>query len=107
MPQYRFYNLEHDGQAVIARIELTLDDDATAISCAELSTPKQKCTELSQRCVRMFDGLTHKRERLTVAVTDANALWGVINGPRRRVAARLHVGRSAIGFVCGIGLSQQ
>jgi len=35
MPQYRFYNLEKDGQAVIARIDLTLDDDATAIACAE------------------------------------------------------------------------
>jgi len=35
MPQYRFYNLEKDGQAVIARIELALDDDATAIACAE------------------------------------------------------------------------
>jgi hypothetical protein len=35
MPQYRFYNLEKDGQAVIARIDLTLDDDATAIACAK------------------------------------------------------------------------
>jgi hypothetical protein len=35
MLQYRFYNLEKDGQAVIARIDLTLDDDATAIACAE------------------------------------------------------------------------
>jgi hypothetical protein len=33
MPQYRFYNLEKD-QAVIARIDLTLDDDASAIACA-------------------------------------------------------------------------
>jgi hypothetical protein len=35
MPQYRFYNLEKDGQALIARIDLTLDDDATAIACAK------------------------------------------------------------------------
>ncbi len=35
MPQYRFYNLEKHGRAVIARIELTLDDDVTAIACAE------------------------------------------------------------------------
>jgi len=35
MPQYRFYNLERQGRAMIARIELTLDDDATAIACAE------------------------------------------------------------------------
>ena len=35
MPEYRFYNLEHDGQAVIARIDLMLDDDATAISHAK------------------------------------------------------------------------
>ena len=35
MPQFRFYNLEKDGKAVIARIDLTLDDDATAIACAE------------------------------------------------------------------------
>ena len=34
MPQYRFYNLEKD-QAIIARIDLTLDDDASAIGCAE------------------------------------------------------------------------
>jgi hypothetical protein len=35
MPQYRFYNLEKQGRAVIARIELTLADDSTAIACAE------------------------------------------------------------------------
>jgi hypothetical protein len=35
MPQYRFYNLEKQGRAIIARIELTLDDDATAVACAE------------------------------------------------------------------------
>jgi hypothetical protein len=35
MSQYRFYNLEKDGQAVIARIDLTLDDDATAVVCAK------------------------------------------------------------------------
>jgi hypothetical protein len=35
MPQYRFYNLEKQGRAMIARIELTLDDDATAVACAE------------------------------------------------------------------------
>jgi hypothetical protein len=35
MPEYRFYNLEHDGQAVIARIDLMLDDDATAIAHAK------------------------------------------------------------------------
>jgi hypothetical protein len=35
MPQFRFYNLENGGQAVIARIDLILDDDATAIACAE------------------------------------------------------------------------
>ncbi len=35
MPQFRFYNLEKDGQAVIARIDLILDDDAAAIACAE------------------------------------------------------------------------
>lgn len=35
MPQYCFYNLEKGGQAVIARIDLTLDDDTTAIACAE------------------------------------------------------------------------
>jgi hypothetical protein len=33
MPQYSFYNLEKD-QAVIARIDLSLDDDASAIACA-------------------------------------------------------------------------
>jgi hypothetical protein len=33
MPQYRFYNLEKD-QAVIARIDLSLGDDASAIACA-------------------------------------------------------------------------
>ena len=35
MPQYRFYNLENDGRAVIARIDLMLHDDATAIACAK------------------------------------------------------------------------
>jgi hypothetical protein len=35
MPQYRFYNLEKDGQSVIARIDLTLHDDATAVACAK------------------------------------------------------------------------
>jgi hypothetical protein len=35
MPHYRFYNLENDGRAVIARIDLTLHDDATAIACAK------------------------------------------------------------------------
>jgi hypothetical protein len=35
MTQYRFYNLEKQGRAVIARIELTLADDATAVACAE------------------------------------------------------------------------
>ncbi len=35
MPDYRFLNLEKGGQAIIARIDLTLDDDATAIACAE------------------------------------------------------------------------
>jgi hypothetical protein len=35
MPQYRFYNLEKDGRAVIARIDLTLDDDATAVAFAK------------------------------------------------------------------------
>jgi hypothetical protein len=35
MPQYRFYNLENKGRAILARIDLTLDDDATAIACAE------------------------------------------------------------------------
>jgi hypothetical protein len=35
MPQYRFYNLEQNGQAIIARIDLALDDDAAAIACAE------------------------------------------------------------------------
>ena len=35
MPEYRFYNLERDGQAVIARIDLKLDDDATAIAHAK------------------------------------------------------------------------
>ena len=35
MPQYRFYNLEKDGRAVIARIDLTLDDDATAVAYAK------------------------------------------------------------------------
>jgi len=35
MPQYCFYNLENDGRAVIARIDLTLDDDVTAIACAK------------------------------------------------------------------------
>jgi hypothetical protein len=35
MPQFRFHNLEKDGRAVIARIDLILDDDATAIACAE------------------------------------------------------------------------
>src|ERR1700728_4492499 len=34
MPQYRFYNLEKQGRAVIAHIELTLDEDSTAIACA-------------------------------------------------------------------------
>jgi hypothetical protein len=31
MPQYRFYNLEKQGRAVIARIDLTLDDDVAAM----------------------------------------------------------------------------
>jgi hypothetical protein len=31
MPECRFYNLERDGQAVIARIDLKLDDDATQL----------------------------------------------------------------------------
>jgi hypothetical protein len=35
MPECRFYNLERDGQAVIARIDLKLDDDATAIAHAK------------------------------------------------------------------------
>ena len=35
MLQYRFYNLEKDGQAVIARIELTLHDAAAAVACAK------------------------------------------------------------------------
>jgi hypothetical protein len=35
MPQYRFYNLEQNGQAIIARIDLALDDDAAAVACAE------------------------------------------------------------------------
>jgi hypothetical protein len=35
MPQYRFYNLENGGRAIIARIDLSLDDDATAIACAK------------------------------------------------------------------------
>ena len=35
MPQYCFYNLENDGLAVIARIDLILRDDATAIACAK------------------------------------------------------------------------
>ena len=35
MPEYRFYNLERDGPAVIARIDLMLDDDATAIAHAK------------------------------------------------------------------------
>ncbi len=35
MPRFRFYNLEKDGRAVIARIDLVLDDDSTAIACAE------------------------------------------------------------------------
>ena len=35
MPKFCFYNLEQDGQAVIARIDLILDDDAAAIACAE------------------------------------------------------------------------
>jgi hypothetical protein len=35
MPEYRYYNLEQDGQLVIARINLTVDDDATAIAHAK------------------------------------------------------------------------
>jgi hypothetical protein len=35
VPKFSFYNLEQNGQAVIARIDLILDDDATAIACAE------------------------------------------------------------------------
>ena len=35
MPKFCFYNLEQDGQAVIARIDLILDDVAAAIACAE------------------------------------------------------------------------
>jgi len=35
MPQYRFYNLENNRRAIIARIDLTLDNDATAIACAK------------------------------------------------------------------------
>jgi hypothetical protein len=35
MPECRFYNLERDGQAVIARIDLKLDDDATEIAHAK------------------------------------------------------------------------
>ncbi len=35
MPKFRFYSLEPDCQAVIARIDLILDGDAAAIACAE------------------------------------------------------------------------
>lgn len=35
MPEYRFLNLGEGGQALIARIALTLDDDAMAIARAE------------------------------------------------------------------------
>ena len=35
MPKFRFYNLEKDGQAAVARIDLVLDDDSAAIACAE------------------------------------------------------------------------
>jgi hypothetical protein len=35
MPKYRFYNLVQNGQAVIARIDMVLDDDTTAISHAK------------------------------------------------------------------------
>ena len=35
VPKFCFYNLEQNGQAVIARIDLILDDDVAAIACAE------------------------------------------------------------------------
>jgi hypothetical protein len=35
MPEYRFYNLEQNGQVVIARVDLTLDSDEIAIAQAE------------------------------------------------------------------------
>jgi hypothetical protein len=34
-PQYRCYNLENDGRAITARIDITLDNDATASACAK------------------------------------------------------------------------
>jgi hypothetical protein len=38
MPEYRFYNLEQDGQVVISRIHLTLAGDDVAIEHAKKFT---------------------------------------------------------------------
>jgi hypothetical protein len=38
MPEYRFYNLEQNGQAVICRIHLTLENDDDAIEQARKLT---------------------------------------------------------------------
>jgi hypothetical protein len=35
MPEYRIYNLEQNGQVVIARVDLMLESDEIAISQAE------------------------------------------------------------------------
>jgi hypothetical protein len=35
MPEYRFYNLEQNGEVVISRIHLTLASDDTAIEHAQ------------------------------------------------------------------------
>jgi hypothetical protein len=35
MPEYRFYNLEQNGEVVLARVNLTLNDDKVAIASAQ------------------------------------------------------------------------
>jgi hypothetical protein len=41
MPEYRFYNVGRDGQTVGSPIELTFDDDASAIAFGEELTGGQ------------------------------------------------------------------
>jgi hypothetical protein len=38
MPEYRFYNLEQNGEVVISRIRLTLPTDDIAIEHAQMLT---------------------------------------------------------------------
>ena len=35
MPEYRIYNLEQNGQVVVARVDLTLESDEIAIAQVE------------------------------------------------------------------------